>query len=497
MSLGRIPTGVLGLLFDQQYGLIVNAPVFAVGLAGLVPLFRRHRRVAIEWLVVVVPYALVTAMYHMWWGGFSSPARFIGATFLLFALPAAMAWAAAGQAVTRGFQAAALGISLVAATMLVAVERGQFAFNVRDTAAPWLVWLGQIADVARGLPSLFRLGPVPASWEVGIWTMAVAGAWMAARAVAGVTRLRAGTAGLALLCAQAVAASVALGVVWRFEGVSGVASTTGQLRAVAAVSSRSVAHGVVFEPFALTSPGLALERTRIGLEPVGGAPAWAWLWLPNLPAGTYRLWLDSRPGGHGYDAAVLVGRSDGPLDEWRVEQVGAGASSRDLVLPVDVRSLAVRGNTDARGAVRALWLQPVSAGHRQLGLTPQQATAARRYGAFEIYALGNGAYLEPGGLWTEGGRTAELAVTAGPDQEGFAFVLSAGAVATPVEITAGAFSVRLTLAARESRGLLVPLRPGETALVRIRADNGFRPASVDPSSTDTRLLGVRLEPRSD
>jgi len=497
MSIGRIPTGVLGLLFDQQYGLILTAPVVAIGVAGLVPLARRHRRLAWEWLFLVVPYALVTAMYHMWWGGFSSPARFIGATFLLFALPAAMARAAAGQAVTRALQAAALGISLVAAGMLVTVERGQFAFNVRAETAPWLVWSGQIADLARGVPSLFRLGFVPAMWEVGIWALAIGGAWMAARAVARVARLRAGTAGLALLCAQAIAASVALGVVWRIEGVNGIASTTGQLRALAAVFSGRVVHGVVYEPFALMSPGLALERTRIGLEPVRGAPAWSWLWVPNLPAGMYRLWLDSRPSGQGYDAAVLVGRSDSPLDEWRVEHVASGASSRDLVLPVDVRSLAVRGNADARGAVRALWLQPVAAGRRPVRLTDQQASAARRYGAFEIFALGSGVYLEPGGLWTEGGRTAELAVRAGPDVEGFAFALSAGAVATPVEITSGAFSVRLTLAARERRDLVVPLRPGEAALVRIRAGHGFRPAAVDPSSTDTRMLGVRLEPRSE
>ena len=112
-----------------------------------------------------------------------------------------------------------------------------------------------------------------------------------------------------------------------------------------------------------------------------------------------------------------------------------------------------------------------------------------------IFALGNAVYLEPGGLWTAAGSTAEMAVTPGPDQDGFGFVLRAGAVATPVEITSGAFSVRLTLAAGESRDLVIPLRPGEPALVRVRAEHGFRPVSVDPSSTDMRMLGVWLEPR--
>jgi hypothetical protein len=121
----------------------------------------------------------------------------------------------------------------------------------------------------------------------------------------------------------------------------------------------------------------------------------------------------------------------------------------------------------------------------------------RARGAAAIFALGNAAYLEPGGLWTTAGSTAEMLVTPGPDQDGFGFVLRAGAVATPVEITSGAFSVRLPLAAGESRDLVIPSRPGEPALVRVRAEHGFRPVSVDPSSTDMRMLGVRIEPKSD
>jgi hypothetical protein len=494
MSIGGIPTGVLGLLFDQQYGLIVNAPVFAIGLAGLVPLFQRHRRVAIEWLVVVVPYALVTAMYHMWWGGFSSPARFIGATFLLFALPAAMAWMTAREAVTRSLQGIALGISVAVAAMLVAVEGGQFAFNIRDTVAPWLVWFGQIADVAHGVPSLFRLQPAPALVQVAVWVAAACTAWIVARVIGNARRLRPGAAALVLLCAMGLAITTSLAIVWRFEGVSGVVATTGQLRSLEAAGHEGAAHGVVFEPFTITSPWRALERVRIGLEPVAGAPPWAWLWVPRLPAGRYRLWIDTRTAVASFDASVVVGRSDGPLDEWRFEHLAPGAVSRDVALPVDVRAMAVRGADNARSMVRALWLQPVGNAGRAPRLSEQRATAARRYGRVAIFALGNAVYLEPGGLWTAAGSTAEIVVTPGPDQDGFGFVLRAGAVATPVEITSGALSIRLSLAAGESRDLVIPLRPGEPALVRVRAEHGFRPASVDPASTDVRMLGVRLEP---
>ncbi len=167
MSAGRVPTGVLGLLVDQQYGLIVYAPVFAIAAAGLAAMSRRHRRLCLEWIVVVVPYTVVTAAYHMWWGGYSSPARFIGATLLVFAVPIAAARSSATQAATRAVQAAILGVSAGVAAMLLAVEHGAFGFNVRGVEAPLLAWASQMADLTRAVPSLFRHGPAIALAEAG------------------------------------------------------------------------------------------------------------------------------------------------------------------------------------------------------------------------------------------------------------------------------------------------------------------------------------------
>ncbi len=62
--------------------------------------------------------------------------------------------------------------------MLPAVERGAFVFNVRDTAAPWLVWASQMADLTRAVPSLFRHGPGTALAEAAVWAAALTGAWL-------------------------------------------------------------------------------------------------------------------------------------------------------------------------------------------------------------------------------------------------------------------------------------------------------------------------------
>ena len=90
-SFAYLPNGFGGLFFDQGFGLFAAAPVLAVALLG----FARIRRLALEWLVVAVPYVLAVGTYPMWWAGSSGPARFLVPLLLPLAIPAAAAWAAA------------------------------------------------------------------------------------------------------------------------------------------------------------------------------------------------------------------------------------------------------------------------------------------------------------------------------------------------------------------------------------------------------------------
>jgi hypothetical protein len=497
MSIGRIPTGILGLLFDQQYGLIASAPIFAVGIAGVAPLVRRHRRLAIEWLIIVLPYALVTAMYQMWWGGYSSPARFIGATLLLYSLPLAAAWSSARHATTRSLQAVTLALSAAIAVMLVTAEGGAFVFDARHAVAPWLVWAGQIADLAHGAPGLLRAArPWTALAEVGVWTAALCLAWLAARSAERERRVQTGTAALVLLCAMGLAAWAALASVWRIEGVDGILATTGQLRAVNAAASGRAARGLTFAPFTITSTGAAIGRVRLGLERVNGLPEGTLVWLPSLPAGRYRLWIDAPAGGQPFDASLLVGRRAGPIESWRFEPLPPGASSREFDLPVAVSSVAVWGSASANASVRAAWLQPSAGANSAGSLSRLHATEARRLGRVAVFAVKN-VYLEPGGLWTAGTEAAEVVIRTDPGDAQAGFTMKSGSVATSVDVSAGSFSTRAALAAGESRDLFIPVAPGEPALLHIRAGQGFRPSSVDHSSSDTRLLGVRLEPRQE
>jgi hypothetical protein len=469
----------------------VYAPVFAVGLAGLVPLARRHARLTAEWLAVVAPYTVVTAMYHMWWGGFSSPARFIGATLPLFALPIAAAWAHGTSTATRAFQAAALGLTAGISAMLVAVEHGSFVFNVRGVEAPWLAWASQLADLTRAVPSLFRHEPATAMAEVAVWMAAILLAWGLCRAAARRARLTAGSTtllGLLLLGAGATAAVV---VTWRIEGAGGTRPMFGQIRVLDAAAAHGAARAVLLEARTSVPVADALGRMRIEAGPGGDGGPGPLPALPYLPAGRYRLWADmARPGE--YEVALVGGRADGPFESCRFVSEDAGAVSCLVELPTGVSVVRPRVDAYASSALRALWLQPAWNGWSPGPAAAMRAGSARRYGPLVAYAI-SGAYLEPGGLWTAGAREAELVVQAPAGERQALFIMRAGPRDTPVRVRSGAFHLRADLSAGEARELAIPVGRDGSAFVTIDAGPGFRPSETEPGSADARLLGVRLD----
>jgi hypothetical protein len=131
----NIPRGTLGLLVDQEFGLLLYSPIYLIGLAGLLPLLRRRDRwlgVALAGLAVAALVA-ATTRYYMWWGGWSVPAR-----FLVPALPLLAPFVAAGIARLatgtsgRVVTAVMLSGSLVAACLLIAQPGRLLQYNDRD-----------------------------------------------------------------------------------------------------------------------------------------------------------------------------------------------------------------------------------------------------------------------------------------------------------------------------------------------------------------------------
>lgn len=76
-SLDILPEGLPGLFFDQEFGLLVYAPIFVLSLAGFAYLFRLRRSLAVAGLFAAFGVIATASVWPMWRGGFNPPARFL------------------------------------------------------------------------------------------------------------------------------------------------------------------------------------------------------------------------------------------------------------------------------------------------------------------------------------------------------------------------------------------------------------------------------------
>jgi hypothetical protein len=84
-----VTAGISGLFFDQQFGVAAER----AGLSCVALGFLRHApapasSLALELLIIALPYFLLVAAFPMWWGGYSAPSRFLVSLILTGGAPA-------------------------------------------------------------------------------------------------------------------------------------------------------------------------------------------------------------------------------------------------------------------------------------------------------------------------------------------------------------------------------------------------------------------------
>jgi hypothetical protein len=144
----RIPSGLLGLLFDPQAGLLVPAPAYVLELAGWVVLLRSKPRLAIELGVIGGVLTAIVASYEGWWGGEGAPARYLVAALPLFVAPAA--WIASRSAAWMRLCIVSVLLSLLMLSAKVYADGGAFAFSPQRGVNPLFGWMSS----AVSIPSL-------------------------------------------------------------------------------------------------------------------------------------------------------------------------------------------------------------------------------------------------------------------------------------------------------------------------------------------------------
>lgn len=79
--------GLIGSFLDQQWGLLIHAPLLLLAFSGMMLMWQRDRR-ELGWLTVVsLPYFLLIINYKQWWGEWCPAARYLVPLVPLLALP--------------------------------------------------------------------------------------------------------------------------------------------------------------------------------------------------------------------------------------------------------------------------------------------------------------------------------------------------------------------------------------------------------------------------
>ena len=499
-----IAGGLGGLFFDQMYGLLPAAPVLALAGGGLIALARRpglYRFLPLQLTFIAAPYVLTVTHFAMWWGGLSAPARFLVPLVPAMAIPVAAARAAATRAGTRAAMAAALGATAFISAVLAVVDRGRLAYFARDNIySPWIEWANRAIDLVHGLPAFFaRVQRGQPGWlffaEAAVWIGAVLLGWAVLRRFDGVRWLRSPvrmhTAAVLVL---SLAAMAAVSMVWRLEGASGRSPASAAMDLLRRQGSVERSLALDVDRWRPIDGDALTGRLRIRLErtpPRGqGQPRESrdLFTLPLVPAGDYRLRAEQAAAA-GW-LMVGVGRDQFALV---TEPASAFAPGIDVHLPVDVRSLVVRGDEDALQQVRALVVQPLRVLRTDQKVSQDLARRAVRYGAATVFFMDDRSFAEPGAFWIGGGVRSSVVFQPDAPRAFVRLRVKNAPVENVLKVTVGSWHDERRLAAGEEGQIDVPLDAARRATpIGLETSAGFRPSAADPSSRDDRLLGVSV-----
>jgi len=478
-SLSYLARGLAGLLIDQQHGVITTAPIYLIAIIGMRWLSRRHPRLAIELLVIAVPYVVVVSTYAMWWGGTSAPARFVAAILPLAALPIAFAWARVPWLRIPTLILLLVGTALVVPRVLV--EGGRFIFNNRNAFDATVEWLARHVDLAAALPSIHRDGTAVAASIALLWLIAVAVVILSALA-ADRMRLSRGAAWAAVAVSGALMVMDATSVVWR--SYSGPAITADRSTLAALADHRPWhAHWLDARSWQSMTREAFFQRATIEVPVEGKASL---LRAARVPAGVYAVEI-ARPTPEG-KLAVVLGRDDPPLES-------VSAAPFMLRLPVAAASLSVRGDSMAADGETGMRIRPAQVAP-PANADRRYARRAARYGRARVFFFDERAYLEPRGFWTRSEGRATVVIDADEEarKAGLPIAFTAGAAATTIGISVGDWSQSYSMTPGERRTVTLPPLGAEPAwVVNIHSGPGFRPFEREPGSVDVRSLAAWFE----
>lgn len=466
--------GLIGLLFDQQFGVLTTAPIYAIAVIGVAMIYRSRQRLALELAYIAVPYAITVASYAMWWGGAAAPARFVVAILPLAAIPIAVAFARSTS--LRAFVLVLLVVSAGVLLPRAFEDGGRFIYNNRSGVDATLRWLTSATDLPAALPSVHATGGSIAVRDGAIWL----GVFVGLLAIAS-RRLQAMAPGVRFSAATwslAIAVMFCTTVAWRLDAAPSLDASRSKLAVLdrfrpswqSTIMRLPWPHLLSADAFLAAMP-IAMPGSRVTLD--------------RVPAGDYVV--SAKPSTTvGGSVAISVGRNDAPIAVPALDDLRNAHSPFHLRLPVMARTLNFRVEA---AEPAELVLQPVAVVPRA---NRSAAIRAARFGHTRAFFFDDWLYPERDGFWTRANGAAHVVLTTdeGTRLSGLPIAITAGAAPTRVTLSTGSWEESFDLAAGQKQDVMLPPANNGTWPLRVRSGPGFRPSERDAASQDVRELAA-------
>jgi hypothetical protein len=500
-TLSAVPAGSLGVLFDQEYGIMAYAPVLLLAFLGLAGMLRAqsHRRQAVVLAAASLALIALPASVDPWWSKSMMPGRPVFMLLPLLAVPIAWLYARLepNSPAKAGAQALLL-VSLAVTFALVVMDPRVPALQEGDGSSALLQWMSPAWQLWREAPTYVAGVSRTSSLLVLLWLGAFGlAAWMFARPLTL-------SDGRAALAATMTCAVLFVGVV-----------TTSAALVPDAEKPFDVEGRVMFpllETFDPIARPIAIRYDDFSrVAPDELPPLFAMSAIPGqrtsrqplrvvlnarfrLPAGRYVLDLKgSEAAGSMPDASMSLqlGREGRPLESWPLVLVPGQHSLRDFDVPLDAEFVGFRASRQAEQAIAELRVSPRSVVETRKRVPAGTVLSAAVFAPVRIFFHDSLAYPEAEGFWVGGRTTLRMTMLKVRESDpGVLLAVHSGARPNVVTFATPDWSQKLELVPGVTARVPVPSKAGErTIALTISTTDGFVPAEIE-RSRDRRLLGA-------